>query len=333
VDDSAPILISEHQAQLVWEFVGERVQYFDDILFRTQSAGLAASAHRLVEEWQLHNDLHTMSNGDPDAERFVAWMAEFKKHCASNRWFDEKSMSRLVSDVFSQRIVPHPEQVNLYHFAEITPQQQLVFDALTRLGATVNRLKPNRINESVTRVQVKDHNHEIRRAAQWCAELLELQPNTKIGIVVPELEKHAGEIVRAFDQVLTPISLVTPVGPMDRIYNISLGKPLVKQPVVQAALSVLQLMTGCATLPQWNAIFHSPFISGGTSEFLNRSSFMQYLKSKHRDRFFLIDLISELTILEEDEDAQGCPLLLESLIAFQDLRMGLTEDYLTQDYP
>lgn len=330
-DEHLPQLISSNQSQLVWEFVAERVTNFDTVLFKSLSAELAVSASRLVDEWNLDIEHDTRFNEHVDASMFKHWLTVYREHCRNNRWFDNNELANVIADIFSQRIIPAPTLIGLYHFAELTPQQQHLFDTVVRLGGQIETVKNAPINQSAIRVEADDHDNEILRAAHWAKNLISQDPNLKVGIVVPELERHADSIVRTFDHVLTPTSIMAPLGPMDKHYNISLGKPLIKQPVVHWALALLNMARGTLTTQEWINILRCPFIADANKEMLKRATLGQRLRASRRYELSIGELITLLQELDESEEDIGCPSLLDALIAFNDIRMTISEDLMTNE--
>nr|VFJ64954.1 MAG: probable DNA repair protein [Candidatus Kentron sp. FM]VFJ66385.1 MAG: probable DNA repair protein [Candidatus Kentron sp. FM]VFK16080.1 MAG: probable DNA repair protein [Candidatus Kentron sp. FM] len=94
------------------------------------------------------------------------------------------------------------------------------------------------------RVALANEEKELEAAARWARALIEDGAPGPIGIVIPELTRMRPAVLRVFDDILRPEAkwFDAPVSP--RPFNISLGEPLAKVPLVRDALLALELADG-----------------------------------------------------------------------------------------
>jgi exodeoxyribonuclease-5 len=113
-----------------------------------------------------------------------------------------------------------------------------------------------------------DRRAECRAAAAWAAELLVAQPEARLAIVAPELAGVREILLAALDDALHPEALAPANAELPRRYNISLGTPLARAPVVAVALALLQLAANPRRCEQatLGALLRGPYWSAWESE-------------------------------------------------------------------
>ncbi|HEB28719.1 MAG TPA: hypothetical protein ENI05_13265 [Porticoccus sp.] len=328
-DSQQPSLINSRQSQLVWEFLAGKVNEFDSVVLKTASSALAGQANSLINEWELDSEDARFSQ-TVDTSLFSEWRKLYLGHVDYNRWIDISSLPDLVRELFHKSIIPAPNEIHFYHFAEFTPQQQSLFDEMSRKGSQLVRVDREPICKTICRTSLKTVEDEIKAAAQWARSVLELDPNAKVGIVAPALEDCADTVVRVFDQVFDPSSVMKPLANMARPYNISLGKALIDQPVICRALDIISMAQGYLTVEEWVLFLHSPFVRGADAEFLNRTVFAQKIRASGFHTITLSEIIEFLSS-EEDEEF-SCPILIEVLTAFTESRDAVYQDMRPSDW-
>jgi ATP-dependent helicase/nuclease subunit B len=155
---------------------------------------------------------------------------------------------------------------------------------------------------------------EVRAAAQWARSRLAAEPDTRIGVVVPELTRLRPTIARIFDEVLLPERLVHPGRSAARPWNISLGRPLAQWPLVHMALLVLELARGSLTIHGAGLLLRSPFLGGGESERIARSLLDARLRRLGDPHVTLEQLIYHAGV---EGHAYTCGVLVDRLMALR----------------
>ncbi len=103
---------------------------------------------------------------------------------------------------------------------------------------------------------------ELRRAARWCREQLQLNPAARLLVVVPQLAQRRAAAVLAFEHELCGSALLGAPGELP--YAIEGGRSLAEYPMVSAALALLRLCGGSLGFGELAALLRSAYISWGT---------------------------------------------------------------------
>src|SRR4029079_19026268 len=105
------------------------------------------------------------------------------------------------------------------------------------------------------------------------------EPNGRIGIVVPDLERVRATVERVFLEALHPEAMTITGADGRRAFDISMGVPLSNVPLVSAALSILSLAVWPQPLETVSRILRSPFL-GREDELGGRAMLDVFIRKK-----------------------------------------------------
>ncbi|HKX37814.1 MAG TPA: PD-(D/E)XK nuclease family protein, partial [Burkholderiales bacterium] len=111
---------------------------------------------------------------------------------------------------------------------------------------------------------------ELEAAAQWARERF-AAGCARIGVVVPELGERRREVLRVFSRTLHPAHNLPGEERRALPFNVSLGAPLADDPLVRAALSILEIAAGEVPFEQASRLVRSPHIAGAEPEMARRA--------------------------------------------------------------
>ena len=296
------LLLSALQEQTLWEQIvlGTHASLL-------QPAGAARSARdawNTCQAWRVPIDFETGT----DAKAFCAWAKVYVLQCDREHWLDNARLADYLC-AHAHELAPYRETV-LVGFDELSPQQHELASAM---GCSTIAAAGSRPASRLARVARGDTKDEIETAARWSRALLEENASQKIGVVVPALHKHRGTVEKIFDDVFHPASALPGAKSRDRAFNISLGLPLSDFPIIFAALSILDLVGGDASLAQVGKLLRSPFVGGAQAEMSARA----LLEAKLRDDGELV--VCGSWLLKRAESS--APILAERLAAMQRLQV------------
>jgi len=150
---------------------------------------------------------------------------------------------------------------------------------------------------------------EIKSAAEWAKELHASNPSKQIVIVSPKLNKLHYQFKSIFDQVF--FNTLNETG--KKSYNISLGLPLDKYPLIQHLLSILelsnQLQKNRIKATTFNAVITSPYIVSAKNEQSARALLVNKVLSLSKTNFKLWEVKDSLS---------NCPVLEQTLRVISD---------------
>ena len=306
--ETEPIPLSRFQELMLWEEVLSRSELAGGLLRIPPAAQSAGDAWALCCEWRIPWHELDAFDQDQDTRAFTSWARDFAAACEAGSWLDHsRTADRVIRLLDEDRLHP-PQEIILCGFDEYTPQQMELFEALQRAGCPVLSTQTAKRAGEAHITAYPDRTEEITAAAVWARRELEHNAQQRIGIVAPDLSGIRDKADRIFRDVLHPRHQGQ--DPEQRLYNISLGRPLSEYPLVQAGLSILELARGPLDWREASGLILSPFLTGADSELTARSRLDADLRQRRATRLDLRDLVQACS-----GDPPPCPLLLRGLQA------------------
>ncbi len=249
--EKLPMLLTPAQEQALWEDILKE----SGLLSIPQAAAQCRAAWKLVHAWRI-----PAGAGGEDAAAFAAWSKEYRK-----RTEKEADAARLPDLVSALKDLKRPNLLVAYAF-DILPPQTKAFFACFELA----ECKPASSEAKTARAAFPSRRQEIEAAAAWARERLE-QGRRRIGVVVPDLAQRRTEVVRAFSRVMQPGYPLAgaPSGAVP--FNVSLGRPLLQYPLVEAALALIELSFRELEFSRVSRLIRSPFLGAADAEMTRRA--------------------------------------------------------------
>jgi probable DNA repair protein len=247
-------------AQLVWERI---VRDDADVSALVSVAGVARAAH---QSWRrLHNyciDLASLDGAQStETAAFARWSRRYRRLLDERGWIDG---ALAQSCVHAGAAAPGLELIG---FDRFTPLQQALLERWAAAGIKVQRVAASGAPGATGRVRCLDATAEFEAAARWAAAVLDGHGERRIAIVVPDLAHRRDQVRRAIERVLVP-GTGTAGGPTPeaQAFELAAARPLGEQPVVAAALELLEAFVRAPDLPALSRLLRSPFIAGAVEE-------------------------------------------------------------------
>lgn len=326
-----PLLLSAERERRVWEQViseWSRAQGMA-LLQAAETARPAMEARELCREWRIsRQDLKHVPSDETAA--FLQWSAQVEAICRENNWMDRAGLADAVMDQMRQGAVPMPQTLVLAGFDELSPRQREMVKLLQDHGSRVRALsEPPGPPAGHRRCAFPDREAEMAAAARWVRDCLaEHTPDAgsplRLAIVAPDLENRRTALMRHLDDALQPSRVLAPDDSGPRPYNISLGRPLSRFPMVQAALRLLSLAHRPLEVAEYGAFLQSPYLAGAETERSSRA----FLDASLRKAPEMQVTLPVLTRYAENrgEDARfgaPCPILNSRLRALHQKCLAL----------
>jgi probable DNA repair protein len=249
-----PLLLTPAQEQHIWQ----RILESSGLLIVPQAAAQCREAWRLMHQWRLPS-----KPTNEDAAAFAQWAAAYERQTRGE--IDAARLPDLMAGFIPQ--LTRPQLVVAYAFDVLPPQTQ---EFLSRFKTEA--CKPESTTSTAVRAPFPSARHELEAAAKWARARLE-EGKKRIGVVMPDLGKRRQEVVRVFSRVMQPGSSVVPAKAGTPLpFNLSLGRPLISYPLVDAALGLLELARQPVDFARASSLIRSPFIGGADSELARRAT-------------------------------------------------------------
>ena len=307
------LLLTQQQELYIWKDIITEAFVDNPLQQVSGTARQAQQAWQLVQAWQVKLDTATF-NYNSDSAAFKQWASTFELLCRDKNWL---SMARLIDNLQScaqQGKLAVPDELILFGFDELVPQQQSFLQTLVESGCMVSWLQLAGLQSQTAAVGCSDARHEAETAARWVRQCIDENPKATIGIVVPELQSQRNIIMQVFDEVLLPQSLSLAEHSVARPYNVSLGLPLSSYPIIDTALRLLGLLQPTISLQDAGMLLRSPFIRGWQQEASARSLLDACLRKKVGE--LEISLKTLRVYANQKDKPHACPELVKNIDAW-----------------
>ena len=171
----------------------------------------------------------------------IAWRQQVCREFISalrdlSRWHPTELPLRIAAAIAAGRL-SLPQTVILAAFEAPAPIEADLFRILRHKTEIAVRQLPREKPSNIRAIALSDQEQEILFLGQSLLHSCQQFRAGDIGIVVPNLEVYAPELRRTLATLLGQVST-----PQEESYNITLGRPLLEHPLIQAALLPLRLL-------------------------------------------------------------------------------------------
>jgi probable DNA repair protein len=285
--ESLPLLLTEAQEQHLWQ----EILQDSGFLLKQRAAQQCREAWRLMHQWRIGT-----GTGSEDALAFSSWVKQYTKMTAADT--DSARLPDLMAGYLDK--LKKPKLVVAYAFDLMPPQTS---EFLNRFELVLCSSDP--VESQCCRTAFPSAKQELEAAAKWARARLE-EGKARIGVVVPDLGSRRAEVVRVFSRVMQPGYNLPGAAKTPMPFNVSLGKSLSVFPLIDFALSLLELAHQPVEFSRASHLVRSPFLGGADTEMARRATLDARLRR---------DAGSTMTLGRLVAAADPCPILRKRLEA------------------
>lgn len=316
------VLLSTAQQYFLWQEIILKSAYARQLLQVKPVIQQVIHAYQLCRSWQIP----VFPEGgylNQDAMAFKSWVHAYEQTLQQNNWIDQASLLSLFANTVSASNI---KKIAFYGFDQITPQQQAFIDTLLANANDVIIVETESRNLQASCSGFSDKRDELTSAAFWARQILNRQPDARIGIIVPDLKSQRQTVTAIFDQVFHPELLLECHEQHARHYSISLGRPLTDYPLICIAVQILSLGRGKQKLSRISQILRSSFIKGASTEALQRAYFDASLRNVGECEWRINTLLqyTEQRLKETEKPSLFLDMLIKSEAQFQQISQKLS---------
>ena len=264
----------------LWETTLKQEPLANSLLRPESLANQLRDTRKLITDWQLDlRDPAWFGDENENHAAFKQWNTAFEKRCTQGNWISPEDRTALLFKAINDDSLLPPETIDLLGFDEFDPGQADLLGALIRDGNTVCNLTIQSRQNKAVLLKCRDSKNELQQMARWVRYWFEKEPHAGIAIVVPDLQSRRREIERQFMEILTPAS--EPNGPQEKPWNISMGTPLARVPMVETAFDLLTLLDKRIDIQDIGRVLRSPWLRGAKAERNNRAMLEKCLRDHY----------------------------------------------------
>ena len=210
-------------------------------------ATMANDCFELCQRWNIEAD--QIDDQSTAVNKFKRWAKTYQSILDKKQLLTSPSTWSKVAEGFAQHGLNTENSIYLYGFQSIPPLQQRVLEAAT---SDIIPIEVMGESASISKYECPEPKVELEIAAKWAAQQLLNDPNQRIGLIIPDLNNRVSETARLINEALAANNCSTAV-------NISAGVKLSETPLLQSALSLLEMTQYKLPMAHWLRIVNSPY--------------------------------------------------------------------------
>ncbi len=266
--DELPLLLTVEQERNLWQQT--LPQPLEGEWLRSTALSLQAMrANHLLHHW-MDPEQPLPILGDPQEREewmlFLNWHQRFHQQCHEQGWLEPAGLTAVVEEQLLGGRLVLPQR--LYHYGRScwSGCHQRLLQRLQQHGVEVEEYLLPTITARVEGVVTADPQQQIEGAVAAIAQQLQERPQSRIGMVVPQLGRDREAIEEALTAVLVPQGAVTALSPNQLPFRFSRGPALLEDPRIHHAILLIRLVLQQLTLSEVLALLHSPWLLPGVEE-------------------------------------------------------------------
>lgn len=327
VESTNKAVPNPRQLSNLWEAALRSPSVNHNLLRPESLANQLRDTRKLIREWGLSFD-HPAWRGfdNENYSAFFKWNKAFEAICSADGWIAPEDRATLISAAIRQSSFEAGGPIDLLGFDEFNPQQADLLGAVRAQGIELNIISISARSGQPKLWKSTDSKTELQKMARWVRHQFESDAGASIAVVVPDLQSRRQEVERYLQEILMPADGMsgdpgsgnTPAGaPGSEIsgsggsgsgdpvfgacgaatpggsakpWNISMGVPLARVPMIEAAFDILKLLDVRFEITDVRRVLGSPWLRGARQERNSRALLEKRLREKHPRQLKLSDV-------------------------------------------
>jgi ATP-dependent helicase/nuclease subunit B len=239
------LLLNDLQERAHWERLIAPVIIKFSLVEPARMAQLAYDAYGLLANYRSLGRLSEsmwMADASAEPEIFRRWARNFQQDCMRQRWIPRCELIDAVTQALQWGTLAPPKEIGWIGFDRETPAERALRAALESRGAAQRELTWEIDQHSPPVLYTaQSERDETAACAEWVRARLAAHPESRIGILMPDLASRRAQLERELYRILSPERFAMSAGPAPALpFEFSLGQPLAQVPLVHAALLLLR---------------------------------------------------------------------------------------------
>ena len=289
-DDRGGAVPGAHQLRALWLDVLSGDELAARQLRPESLATALMQARERLSDWAVATD-HPAWRGEARDNHvaFRRWKRDFDARCRRDGWLAPEDRAPRLAEAVRNGRLALAGPIALLGFDELNPVQERLIDGLKSAGSSVARMAFPAAGGAALLWRADDPRDELGRMARWVRYWFEREPDARIAVVVPDLEQRQDDIERVLREVMLPGP--TPPDSAETPWNVSLGRPLIRAPMVAIGLRLLRLARPRVSIRDVGEMLRSPFLAEAGEEWSRRAVLERLLRNRYPKTIELRELV------------------------------------------
>lgn len=296
-----------HQLLNLWESVLKDDIHAQQLLRPESLANRLRDTRKLIKDWCVDlADPTWFGDHNENHAAFHHWNSSFEAICQRNGWTPPEDRPALLCRALGSEQLVLPDKIGLLGFDEFNPRQLELLTAVFKKGSSTTQLEITPAQSRACLWESRSGKDELETMARWVRHWFELEPASRIAIVVPDLQARRQQVERHLDAILTPGSDAET--DKAKPWNTSLGLSLASVPMIESAFDLLRLLDSRIDIQDVGRVLRSPWIRGGVSERNSRALLEKCLRDNYPRQLKLSEVRYRAgEVRKHDRDRQELP--------------------------
>ena len=187
-------VVGSQQGRYYWE----RAIAKHDPEHSSSHAKIASDTLKTLQNWNLKTE--DIAEQTSAMDHFKRWLGTFNELLSNNHLITQQEAWQLIEQGFICGALKREEQILLYGFQSTPP---LPTNIISIASSQISSIQTMQNNGYAVRIAVQDQHQELRLAAHWAAQQLQINAQQRIGLVVPDLNNSLDQVSRIVNEALT----------------------------------------------------------------------------------------------------------------------------------
>ena len=255
-----PALLDARASARLWQRLVADSPSGAGLISARAAAADAERAWQLLAEWCIAPA--SLDAATPERAAFRDWAREFQSHCRQAGVLGGARRPAFLTARVGEAFAPSGAAlpVGFHGFERLTPARRALLQALRASGRECLELSLDGGPALSTAVEPATPRAELELTGEWLGERLAADPTAQLGVIVPDLAAHDGELRRILDDRLAP-ELKRPGAVDARPYAFAAGRRLADYALIEDAVGVLALGEPVLDVLALGRLLRSPYLA------------------------------------------------------------------------
>ena len=255
------LLLNQAQEHSLWrEIVSEHAAAAGLLSSADALADLARSGWSLAGAYAATHRLRSFA-ATHDSRIFADWAETFARQCGTRGYLSAALLEEALGRHLQTGALAAPSTLHLVGFAEHTPAQEALLEALREHGAAVMQhtltMDPGGLRASVIAPTERD---ELELAARWIRSFVQQQPTARVAVLVPKLTDDRAGLEEVLRETLAPELQSVTEDLSSTPWEFSTGPALSSMVMISDALDLARWSQEPLPVQRVSALLRSPYI-------------------------------------------------------------------------
>ena len=262
VPSRQPTWIGAQQSRVLWQQIVRR-EIADPLVNVGALTKHARDAWKRLHDWCVPFDEFLASASGQDQRVFARVASAYREILRERGWVDDASGGQHVLHALRVGALRAPGRLTLTGFDRLTPLLEAILTALRGRGVHVAEAPPERPADAV-KCSYANPDAELRAAGAWARIALLSEPESRVAIVVSNLEQDAARAARLIREGFVPGWQYGGDDPANSV-NVSYGQRLSEYPAIQVAMLLLGWTQRELRGGEISILLRTPFLGRSTA--------------------------------------------------------------------